>query len=128
MTSCLVVLLIVINSVACSPVMMTFKLDSSAYTPTISSSKNNQYEINEPMGPEECPPYAVLACPTKCDPTCTKPLSASNECPQTSSCEQKSCICLPGYVFDEITKKCILSQYCREYQMTLQTLIENNYF
>lgn len=65
-------------------------------------------------GEEECPAHSINICPTKCDPSCKKPLVASFQCPISTSCVKKTCVCLNGYVWDDMTRKCILPQYCPE--------------
>lgn len=71
-------------------------------------------ESDQELSRDGCPPHSVPTCPTKCDPSCKKPLAMSFQCPQSSTCLKKSCTCMGGYVFDDISRKCILSQYCRE--------------
>lgn len=62
-----------------------------------------------------CPPHSIAACRTKCDPTCQNPLSLSIQCPPSSSCIKKDCVCINGFVFDDMSRKCVLPQSCGQY-------------
>ncbi|XP_054154428.1 zonadhesin-like isoform X2 [Oppia nitens] len=60
-----------------------------------------------------CPLFSQLTCPTKCDPSCQRPLIKRTMCSQPITCPERACVCSPDYVKDN-DHKCIPLERCSE--------------